>query len=290
MNHDSPILLVLILLILSACNSGYYIRMNPNQPITSTESGKPLPEKTFSFHGSAHALQSGDNDVYFRRGRNKGSERDKRYDTDSRPMDRSASFGFRYQIERNSTVGLSVVVSERTNTFLVNEPDINNYTLYLSNTIFDPKMKPGDKLIASFHLMAGFSFVGRDRYFYSNTVFDPLPGTVRREHPSFPVYYEILAEPMLFAQVSDRVGLTLAPQMYLTFFGRRMHPRMGFRPGIMIEPTRHIRFTASVPWMSKSWAFGQGGAEPGSAAFLGNNSLSSTFSNLNFSMQILLNP
>lgn len=290
MNHDSPILLVLILVILSACNSGYYIRMNPNQPITSTESGKPLPEKAISIQGSAHSLFSGHNDVYHRDGRNRGSERDQRYDTNSMPMDRSASLGFRYQIDRTSLVGVSLQMSEMKDRFLSDEPEHSRYTLILSNTIFDPKMKPGDKLIASFHLMAGFSLIGRDRYFYSNTVFEDIPGTVRRDDPSYPLYYEFLAEPTLFAQLSDRVGLTLAPQMYFTFFGRRMHQRMGFRPGLSLEPTRFIRVSATVPWMSRSWAFGQGGAEPGSAAFLENNTLSSTFSNLNISVQLLLNP
>lgn len=290
MSRTSPILLVLILILLSACNSGYYIRMNPNQPITSTESGKPMPEKTLSVQGSVHSLLSGHNDVYHRDGRNRGSERDQRFDTNSMPMDRSGSLGFRYQVDRTSLVGLSLQVSEMKDRFISDEPEHSRYTLILSNTIYDPKMKPGDKLIASFHLMAGFSLIGRDRYFYSNTVFDDVPGSVRREDPSYPLYYEILAEPTLFAQLSDRVGLTLAPQMYFTYFGRRIHQRMGFRPGLTLEPTRFIRVTASVPWMSRSWAFGQGGAEPGSAAFLENNTLSSTFRNLNISVQLLLNP
>lgn len=276
-------------MLLSACNSGYYIQMNPNQPITSTETGKPMAEKTFSFHGSAHSLLAGHNDVYHRKGRNQGSERDQRYDINSQPMDRSASLGLRYQIDRTSIVGLGVLLSDRKDGFLDDEPEHSRFTVYLSNTIFDPKMKPDDKLIVSFHLMAGFSFVGRDRYFYSNTSFTDNPGKVRRLDPSFPPYYEILAEPTLFSQLSDRVGLTLAPQMYFTFFGQRMHQRIGFRPGILIEPNRFIRVSASVPLMSKSWVFGDGNVYSGSKTLL-NNSLSSTFSNLNIGVQFLLNP
>lgn len=70
MRHDFPILLVLTMVILSACNSGYYIRMNPNQGIVPTETGEPLPTGTKGVSG--HLSQTYGNDDLEHRSRSDG--------------------------------------------------------------------------------------------------------------------------------------------------------------------------------------------------------------------------
>lgn len=283
----------LMCLLFSGCFHGYYIQSNPNHPITSTESGKPMSEGAIAITGSAQALVSGDNEVYFRKGQKKGTLADLMHDTNTVPADRSIGLGFKYQTSKKVGVGAGLLYSENLDAFVPDREPYERLTFYIENGFYEHLTTSDNPWIASIHLKVGVSLFSRDRtYISEGSLFNTHDLTTEKHAPNQHALFELLAEPILYGPIVNSIGVTIAPQYYATMFSRNLHQRMGFRLGIVIEPTRYLRFTASSPIMTKNWIFGQAARQTDinydqPQDF---NTISSVFRNINIGVQFILNP
>ncbi len=285
--------LFVLMLSTTGCYHGYYVQSNPNHPITSTESGKPMPEGAIAITGSAHALVRGDNELYYRKRKNKGNLSDLQHDTNTVPADRSLGIGFRYQTSEKVGVGAGLIYSEQVDAFVADREPYERLTLYIENVFYEQLTSSKSPWKASFHVKAGVSLLSRDRTFISGGVlFQTKEWYSEKHEPNQHTLIELLAEPILYGPILKSIGVTIAPQYYSAMFSGAIHQRVGFRLGIVLEPTRFLRITASSPIMSKSWVFGQGLHHSSNAnpKPYDDNTFSSVFRNVNVGIQLLLNP
>lgn len=285
-------LLIVCVLLLNACSQGYYTQSNPNYSVKSTESGKPMPEGTRSWVGSAHSMVYGDNYLYLPDRDSESMGQDRTGDYEIGPAIFSISIEGKFQIKELESIGIGVSLSGHRDPFVPNRYLHENLTVSLSNTLYRPIAMSN---FVALNLMIAGSSMSQKRTLYTRDFGSNSPLEIRSANPRSQIVIEMLAEPILFHSISSSTGLTLAPQLHTSTLGRRWHARTGFRAALVFEPSKNVRWFASTNFSSKSWLVSIRPLKPTRFGYpypesLKENATTSMYQNLSVGVQFLLDP
>jgi hypothetical protein len=227
MKSDSPIALVLIMLFLSACQEGYYIRYSPNQGIVPMESGKPMPTGTRTVSAQfsqingddelLHVSPSDDSDYTYRQN-----------DKIIKPIGKRISIRASYQRSPGERIGAGFSYSTQQETGY-------NLTVFLENTRY---WSLGDRgTYVSFYNILGASLINKQYYSVETQELNFISKSLMPEYYMSLLMYHKLSEGSGF-----RWGLA-SPLM----INNPTYVRAGLTAGFVLRPSKtvHLHVTAS---------------------------------------------
>lgn len=239
MNHDSPILLVLILVILNACSSGYYIRMNPNQGVVPLETGLPMPEGTFSVSAQISEIVGNDDYRYVSTYESETTTY-RHNDRLVKPIGTRVAIRASYQNEPMGRLGIGLTHSiyDGEQTF-ASQPG-ERLTLFLESTRYWKLRDNGDHL--SFYHMIGASFIAKRHY---NLETDDL------NHIGRSMISDYYMSVLLYHPIDEFTGFRWGLALPVSIMGPAS-ARAGLTAGLAIHPSQTWRILAAVSMYSEA--------------------------------------
>lgn len=222
MKCDPPSSLALFLLLLSACQEGYYVQSNPNQGIVPMETGAPMPTGTRTV-SAQFAQIVGDDDLRYLSHSDDFNYQYDQHDKIIKPFGSRISIRTSYQMNPNSRIGMGLSHS------------MHNLTLFMENTRY---WKLGDRgTYASLYNILGASVVNNRYYSVETQELDHTGKSLMSEY-----YLSIL----LYHKLSEDTGFRWGFASPLTV-SNPAYVRAGMTAGLtmMVSNKLNLHLTAS---------------------------------------------
>ncbi len=227
MKCDSPIALALLLLFLSACQKGYYVRYSPNQGIVPMESGTPMPTGSRTVSAQYSEI-IGDDDILHVSQYDESNNSYRRNDKIIEPIGKRISIRVSSQKSPSERTGMGFSYSMQQETGY-------NLTLFLENTRYWRLDDRGTHI--SYYTILGASLINKQYYSVETQELNFVSKSL------LPEYYMSL---LMYHKLSEGSGFRwgfASPLM----LNNPAYVRVGLTAGLTLKPAKrfHLNMTAS---------------------------------------------